>query len=565
MRSAMCRLSTAVALLVLCTAPQAGAQPIAALDELLKLPLTPGAVALLFQHAAQSPALVQLGAALRHPDAAVRAAGARVLFVVGARGMAGPMMVALDGETARYAAVEEIRYLVHFGGPDQRSTIEKAMTRLGPDVASDAALELARGEGPAVLSRLGTFRAAGVPKEALGRIVGIVSNSDPQVFERALTEAVAARDEYLVGAVLDAAVARRVSTLPEALVLSVMSSMAPAVSIEGVWYLARSWDGVRRWDPRVLTAMQAALEDQGDEPGTTVLFAREIVSRLQGRRPAASTEWQTLLSTADLSLRFLFERPFSVEVLSGRELETVAGRLGVSTKQIKETARRKEIPTTKAVPSSAQPLPSMEAASGYPPGFTTDVFRITGCQLAMEADRSKSDGVTGGVLTLREYGRTASIALITSRVAQPGCLKATQVLLSTAVDLPHESEPVTQKTLMVTLDPAYFACQEASYGRPDAPRRIGEASRIQQPRKTLNVPPIYPSTAIEDRVQGIVILEAIVSHEGCISSVRVLRGVDGRLDWAAITSVLQWRFTPTLLDGKPVPVIMTATVTFRLS
>jgi TonB family protein len=565
MRLGLWRASTAVVLLVLCAAPRGSAQPIAALDEVLKLPLTPGAVALLFQHAAQPAALVQLGAALRHPDAAVRAAGARILFVVGARGMASPMMVALDGETSPQAAVEEIRYLVHLGSPDHRSTIEKAMTRLGPEVASAAALELVRSEGPSVLSRVGTFRAAGVSKETFGRIFGIASNDDPLVFERALTDAVAARDEFMVGAVLDAAVARRVSTLPEALVLSVVSSMAPAVSIEGVWYLARSWDGVRRWDPRVLTAMQTALEDQGDDPGTSVLFAREIISRLQGRRPAASAEWLTLLSSADLSLRFLFERPFSVEVLSGRELELVAARLGVSSKQMKDTARRKQSRTPKAPPASAYPLPSMEAVSGYPPGFTTDVFRVTGCRLDAEMDRSRSDGATGGVLTLREYGRAAAISLMTSRVAQPGCMKATQVLLSTAVDPPRDSEPVTQKTLMVTLDPAYFACQEASHGRPDAPRRIGQASRIKQPTKTLNVPPIYPPTAIEDRVQGIVILEATISHEGCISSVRVVRGVDGRLDWSAIRSVLQWRFTPPLLDGTPVPVIMTVTVQFSLS
>lgn len=564
MRLITCRALVAFILLVPGVASRAGAQPLVPLDEILKMPMTPGAVALLFQHAAQPPALVQLGAALRHPDAAVRAAGARVLFVVGARGMASPMMVALDGEMSRHAAAEEIRYLVHFGGADQRKTIEKAMTRLGPDVASAAALELARSEGPAVLSRLAAFRAAEVSKETLGRVFGIVSNTDPLVFQRVLTDAVAARDEHTVGAVLDAAVARRVSTLPESLVLSVVSSMAPAVSIEGVWYLARSWDGARRWDPSVLAAMQTALEEQGDDPGTTVLFAREVVARLQGKRPTASAEWDALLSSADLSLRFLFERPFAIEVLSGRELETVARRLGLSAKQMRENARRRPIPVRAPSPS-AQPLPLMEAASGYPPGFTTDVFRVTGCRLAEETDRTKSDGAAGGLVTLRDYGRAARIDMMTSRLVQAGCATATQVLMSTAVDLPRESEPVKQKTVIVALDPAFFACQETSHDRPDAPRRIGQASRIKQPTKTRNVPPIYPPGAIEDRVQGIVILEATISHEGCISSARVVRGVDGRLDWSAVRAVLQWRFTPSLLDGTAVPVIMTVTVQFALS
>src|SRR5512134_198107 len=107
--------AAALVLLVLCAVPRAGAQPATPLDEILQLPISPGAVALLVNYAAQPPALVRLGAALRHPDAAVRAAGARVLFVVGARGMASPMMVALQGETSPHAAEEEIRFLVHFG------------------------------------------------------------------------------------------------------------------------------------------------------------------------------------------------------------------------------------------------------------------------------------------------------------------------------------------------------------------------------------------------------------------------------------------------------------------
>jgi len=61
-----------------------------------------------------------------------------------------------------------------------------------------------------------------------------------------------------------------------------------------------------------------------------------------------------------------------------------------------------------------------------------------------------------------------------------------------------------------------------------------------------------------------VILEAVISHEGGITGARVTRAVDGRLDWAAVRAVLQWRFTPTLLNDVPVPVVMTVTVQFNL-
>jgi protein TonB len=61
-----------------------------------------------------------------------------------------------------------------------------------------------------------------------------------------------------------------------------------------------------------------------------------------------------------------------------------------------------------------------------------------------------------------------------------------------------------------------------------------------------------------------VILDCLVTPEGKVTEIRVLRGIP-LLDAAAIDAVRQWEYTPTLIDGKPVPVIMTVTVNFRLS
>ena len=64
-------------------------------------------------------------------------------------------------------------------------------------------------------------------------------------------------------------------------------------------------------------------------------------------------------------------------------------------------------------------------------------------------------------------------------------------------------------------------------------------------------------------MQGIVILEAVIGPTGKVTEVKVLRSVP-LLDEAAITAVKQWVYTPTLLNGVPVPVIMTVTVNFTL-
>jgi protein TonB len=96
---------------------------------------------------------------------------------------------------------------------------------------------------------------------------------------------------------------------------------------------------------------------------------------------------------------------------------------------------------------------------------------------------------------------------------------------------------------------------------PPEPVRVG--GNISAPTKVRDVPPNYPPVAQAARVQGVVILEAIIGPSGAVTEVKVLRSVP-LLDDAAIAAVEQWQYTPTLLNGVPVPIIMTVTVNFTL-
>jgi protein TonB len=96
---------------------------------------------------------------------------------------------------------------------------------------------------------------------------------------------------------------------------------------------------------------------------------------------------------------------------------------------------------------------------------------------------------------------------------------------------------------------------------PPTPVRVGGA--IRAPQKTVHVAPDYPAIARASRVEGVVILEAVIAEDGTVRDVRVLRSRP-LLDDAAIDAVRQWRFTPTLLNGEPVAVVMTVTVAFSL-
>jgi TonB family protein len=86
---------------------------------------------------------------------------------------------------------------------------------------------------------------------------------------------------------------------------------------------------------------------------------------------------------------------------------------------------------------------------------------------------------------------------------------------------------------------------------------------IEQPRKVKHVAPKYPADARRAGLAGAVILECTVDAQGRVSDAKILRGVHPLAE-AAVKAVKQWRYSPTLLGGVPVPVIMTVTVNFKV-
>jgi periplasmic protein TonB len=115
---------------------------------------------------------------------------------------------------------------------------------------------------------------------------------------------------------------------------------------------------------------------------------------------------------------------------------------------------------------------------------------------------------------------------------------------------------------------SFLQSAEAGWLRPV---RGGEALpamlglSIREPQKIVNVSPEYPRSAIEQRRTGTVVLECVIDVDGEVSHIRLLQSVHRSLDLAAFGSVSGWKYTPTLVGGKPVPVIMTVTVNFKIS
>jgi protein TonB len=98
---------------------------------------------------------------------------------------------------------------------------------------------------------------------------------------------------------------------------------------------------------------------------------------------------------------------------------------------------------------------------------------------------------------------------------------------------------------------------------PPAAKVVRIGGQIVAPKLMRSVQPVYPEIAKLSRVQGLVILEALVGTNGAVKTVKVLRG-NPLLEEAAMEAVRQWRYQPLLLNGEPTEFILSVTVMFTL-
>ena len=97
---------------------------------------------------------------------------------------------------------------------------------------------------------------------------------------------------------------------------------------------------------------------------------------------------------------------------------------------------------------------------------------------------------------------------------------------------------------------------------PTGPIRVG--GDVKPPEKISAPPPQYTEIARKARIQGVVIVEAIIDKAGQVKNVKVLKGLPMGLDQAAVDAIKRWKFKPATLNGKPVDVYYNLTVNFQL-
>jgi len=99
---------------------------------------------------------------------------------------------------------------------------------------------------------------------------------------------------------------------------------------------------------------------------------------------------------------------------------------------------------------------------------------------------------------------------------------------------------------------------------PNTPQRVRISQGVTKGLLIHKLEPTYPALARAARVQGYVVLSAVIDTNGQITNLQLVSG-HPMLVPAAIEAVRQWRYKPYLLNGQPVEVETTITVIFTLS
>jgi protein TonB len=97
-----------------------------------------------------------------------------------------------------------------------------------------------------------------------------------------------------------------------------------------------------------------------------------------------------------------------------------------------------------------------------------------------------------------------------------------------------------------------------------APQRVRVSAGVTSGLLVRKVNPVYPALARQARIQGTVLLRAVISKEGSITGLQLISG-HPMLAPAAIDAVKQWKYRPYLLNGEPVEVDTEVQVNFTLN
>jgi len=515
---------------------------------------SPGAIALLANKPLGPDEIALCRAALRGPRADSRATAARVARVQGSAGLVPTLLETLAGETDAAAAREEVLALGWLAGAAAHDVLLAAARRFDGEIDDALVLGLAL-RGPEALSLAGRLAEQRVEPRSWDAFFLWATRGGLEALPEAGSAAAAIGSPQAWSA-LFAASAHGGQPLADASVATAARAGSSAIRTEAYLHVLGLVDrgGVVGAETHAALA-QAPEADAARASDAPAVLAFELLRRALGH---AAVDRTTLLRALDRGALFrLGQDHAALRRLRGPEREALGEVRFGDKKWVEDELKHGHDPVEAGNRLRGNRI---RTVSDLPPGVIDDLVAITGCPLPKEPAWAGGEARFDARATLERVGFYPT-------QGPAACEPAARALLLMNM-LPTDRPPLAGQVdmLVLPLSRDFAAC--VGRAEPTAPRHTTSdadaPAAIREPRKTRSVPPSYPSAARRDGRQGVVIVEAVIGSEGCVRSAEVISSPHIDLAGEAIRSVVQWRYTPTLLDGRPVPVVMTVTVNFRL-
>jgi TonB family protein len=484
----------------------------------------------------------------------------RVANVSGVGALVPAIATALRSETDLGAASEMIRFLGALDRPELDKAVLEAARRLGAGVHAPVADAFARRASAA--SHIPTLRELGL-EEPSWLVFYDLATAGAATSPGPLASAILRERDVAGWRALVRALRKADVPLDAGLAVEAVRSEAADIRTATYWRLAETADRSRPPDAAIVSALAATPEartERPDDPDAALAF--ELLRRAQGGVARPQVETINAIAATGTNSHAWEGAAQVLELFDKAERKALA-KMVFAREDALDDWHATPRPARRAADTS--PYVRIQTPAGFPPAFVPDALAAAHC------DPSKFGTILGGEVSYRPDGRPLEVGLVQGGKSKE-CVEATRILLASSL-APVGVPTADRKTLLLLPDEPRFAqCHEEGARRralqaqrPDRVGTKGKGGRIQEPKKARDRKPEYPESARLRGVQGVVIMEAEIEPSGCVSQVALLRGVDTSLDVEALRAVSGWGYTPTLLNGEAVPVIMTVTVNFKLS
>lgn len=157
-----------------------------------------------------------------------------------------------------------------------------------------------------------------------------------------------------------------------------------------------------------------------------------------------------------------------------------------------------------------------------------------------------------------------------SQPQQPRTVPEKKRLIPMPDPTPHEPEPERAVEISISDDdilslvPGVIPSDAPASPGPPGEQPLAVGGNVSAPKKIYAPSPLYTEEARQGRVQGVVLLHAVIDAEGNVASIDLLKGLPLGLSESAVDTVKTWKYEPARRDGVPVPVYFTLTVSFSL-